>query len=89
MPVAVEFVDVPATITGARTHTAPVTFASDLVHTTGKLGFYGASPIGARASASSHASSVVSASSYITVASNLAAFATDISATLVALGIWT
>lgn len=50
--------------------------------------FYGKTPVAARASASSHQTSVISASSYITVATNLAAFALDVSSTLIGLGIW-
>lgn len=54
------------------------------------IGFYGATPVGARAStASFHSTSWVSASSNITVGSALAAWATEVTATLVALGIWT
>lgn len=53
-----------------------------------KVGFYGATPVAARASASSHGTAVVSASSYITIGSNLAAFATDVAATLIGLGFW-
>lgn len=54
------------------------------------LGFYGATPVAARTStASFHSTSWVSASSNITVGSALAAWATEVTATLVGLGIWT
>jgi len=54
------------------------------------VGFYGATPVAARAStASFHSTSWVSASSNITVGSALAAWATEVTATLVGLGIWT
>lgn len=54
---------------------------------TGKMGFYGATPVSQRAAAL-QAASVVSASSYITVGSNLAAWAAEVSATLTGLGLW-
>jgi hypothetical protein len=55
-----------------------------------KVGFYGATPVTSRAStASFHSSSWVSVSSNITVGSALAAWATEVTNTLVALGIWT
>lgn len=55
-----------------------------------KVGFYGATPVAARAStASFHSSSWVSVSSNITVGSALAAWAAEVTATLAALGIWT
>lgn len=53
----------------------------------GKLGFYGTTPVTQRAAAV-QAASVVSASSYITVGSNLAAWAAEVSATLTGLGLW-
>ena len=53
----------------------------------GKLGFYGTTPVTQRASAV-QAASVVSASSYITVGSNLAAWAAEVNATLTGLGLW-
>lgn len=53
----------------------------------GKMGFYGATPVSQRAAAL-QAASVVSASSYITVGSNLAAWAAEVSATLTGLGLW-
>lgn len=57
---------------------------------TAKLGFYGATPVSARTStASFHSTSWVSVSSNITVGSALAAWATEVTNTLVALGIWT
>lgn len=54
---------------------------------TDKVGFYGATPVVQRAAAN-QAASVVSASSYITVGSNLAAFAAEVAATLTGLGLW-
>lgn len=54
---------------------------------TDKISFYGVTPVTQRASAV-QASSVVSASSYITVGSNLAAFAAEVAATLTGLGLW-
>jgi hypothetical protein len=53
----------------------------------GKVGFYGTTPVIQRANAV-QAASVVSASSYITVGSNLAAFAAEVAATLTGLGLW-
>lgn len=53
----------------------------------GKMGFYGATPVSQRAAAV-QAASVVSAQSYISVTSNLAAFAAEVAATLTALGLW-
>jgi hypothetical protein len=53
----------------------------------GTLGFYGATPVAQRAAAI-QAASVVSASSYITVGSNLAAFSAEVAATLTGLGLW-
>jgi hypothetical protein len=54
---------------------------------TGTLGVYGATPVVQRAAAI-QAASVVSASSYISVASNLAAWAAEVSATLTGVGLW-
>ena len=54
---------------------------------TGKVGFYGTTPVTQRAAAV-QAASVVSASSYITVGSNLAAWAAEVNATLTGLGLW-
>lgn len=54
---------------------------------TDKIAFYGATPVAQRAAAV-QAASVVSASSYITVGSNHAAFAAEVAATLTALGLW-
>jgi hypothetical protein len=54
-----------------------------------KVGFYGAAPVAIRAStASFHQSSWVSLSSNITVATALAAWAAEVTATLQGLGIW-
>lgn len=55
---------------------------------TSTVGFYGAAPVALRATTALHQASVVSASSYITVGSNLAAFAAEIASTLEGLGIW-
>lgn len=52
-----------------------------------KMGFYGTTPVSQRANAV-QAASVVSASSYITVGSNLAAWAAEVNATLTGLGLW-
>lgn len=52
------------------------------------IGFYGATPVAQRATQTYHQASVVSASTYITVGSNLAAFAAEVAATLTGLGIW-
>ncbi len=53
----------------------------------GKIAFYGTTPVTQRAAAV-QAASVVSASSYITVGSNLAAWAAEVNATLTGLGLW-
>jgi hypothetical protein len=53
----------------------------------GTVGFYGTTPVTQRAAAI-QAASVVSASSYISVASNLAAWAAEVNATLTGLGLW-
>lgn len=55
--------------------------------TTGTLGFYGKTPATQRAAAI-QAASVVSASSYISVPANLAAWAAEVNATLTGLGLW-
>lgn len=55
--------------------------AADLV------GFYGTTPAAQRAAAN-QAASVVSANSYISVTSNLAAFCAEVAATLTGLGLW-
>jgi hypothetical protein len=60
------------------------TFGKD---TSAKISLYGVTPVAQRAAAI-QAASVVSASSYISVASNTAAFAAEVAATLTALGIW-
>lgn len=54
---------------------------------TATVGFYGATPVVQRAAAN-QAASVVSATSYISVTSNLAAWAAEVSATLTGLGLW-
>ena len=51
------------------------------------IAMYGGTPVSQRAAAV-QAASVVSANSYISVTSNLAAFAAEVAATLTALGIW-
>lgn len=53
----------------------------------GTVGFYGSTPVTQRAS-SVQAASVVSASTYITVPANLAAWAAEVNATLTGLGLW-
>lgn len=53
----------------------------------GTAGFYGTTPVTQRAAAI-QAASVVSVSSYISVASNLAAWAAEVNATLTGLGLW-
>lgn len=54
---------------------------------TDKVAFYGITPATQRAS-SVQAASVVSANSYISVTSNLAAFCAEVAATLTGLGLW-
>jgi hypothetical protein len=54
---------------------------------TEKVGFYGTTPATQRALAG-QAASVVSATSYISVTSNLAAFCAEVAATLTGLGLW-
>lgn len=54
---------------------------------TDKIALYGKTPAAQRAAAI-QAASVVSADSYISVASNLAVFAAEVAATLTALGAW-
>lgn len=54
---------------------------------TEKVSFYGVTPAVQRAS-SIQAASVVSANSFISVTSNLAAFCAEVAATLTGLGIW-
>lgn len=54
---------------------------------TSKVGFYGTTPATQRAS-SIQAASVVSANSFISVTSNLAAFCAEVAATLTGLGLW-
>ena len=53
----------------------------------GKLGFYGKTPAAQRAAAI-QAASVVSASTWASVASNQAAFFAEVAATLTGLGLW-
>lgn len=52
-----------------------------------KIAFYGSTPVIQRAAAT-QAASVVSATSYISVTSNLAAFCAEVAATLTGLGLW-
>lgn len=54
---------------------------------TDKVSFYGATPVVQRALAT-QAASVVSATSFISVTSNLAAFCAEVAATLTGLGAW-
>jgi len=54
---------------------------------TDKVSFYGVTPAVQRAS-SIQAASVVSANSFISVTSNLAAFCAEVAATLTGMGIW-
>jgi len=53
----------------------------------GKVGFYGTTPTTQRAAAI-QAASVVSVASYISVSTNMAAFAAEVAATLTGLGLW-
>jgi hypothetical protein len=53
----------------------------------GKIGFYGSTPVVQRAAAI-QAASVVSASTWASVASNQAAFFAEVAATLTGLGLW-
>lgn len=55
--------------------------------TTDKISFYGVTPVVQRALAT-QAASVVSATSFISVTSNLAAFCAEVAATLTGLGLW-
>lgn len=59
----------------------------DSLKVNNNVGFYGKTPVAQRAAAI-QAASVVSASSYITVGSNLAAFAAEVAATMTNLGLW-
>ena len=54
---------------------------------TDTISFYGATPVAQRALAT-QAASVVSATSFISVTSNLAAFCAEVAATLTGLGLW-
>jgi hypothetical protein len=54
---------------------------------TDKVGFYGVTPVVQRAAAV-QATSLLSASSYVSVASNTAAIVLEIANTLIGLGIW-
>jgi hypothetical protein len=54
---------------------------------TAEVSFYGVTPATQRAS-SIQAASVVSANSFISVTSNLAAFCAEVAATLTGMGIW-
>jgi hypothetical protein len=53
----------------------------------GTVGFYGKTPTTQRAAAI-QAASVVSVASYISVSTNLAAWAAEVNATLTGLGLW-
>jgi hypothetical protein len=54
---------------------------------TEKLGFYGTTPVVQRANAV-QAASLVSANSWISVTSNVGAFAAEVAATLTGMGLW-
>lgn len=54
---------------------------------TDTIGFYGAAP-SAQRTASVQAASLVSQTTFISITSNLAAFAAEVAATLTALGLW-
>lgn len=54
---------------------------------TSKIGFYGAAPVVQRALAA-QALSLASAGSWISVTSNLAAWAAEVTSTLTGLGLW-
>ena len=54
---------------------------------TDTIGFYGTTPVSQRTTAVQGAS-VVSATSWISVTSNIAAFAAEVAATLTGLGMW-
>lgn len=54
---------------------------------TDTISFYGSTPVVQRA-LSTQAASVVSATSFISVTSNLAAFCAEVAATLTGLGLW-
>lgn len=54
---------------------------------TDKISFYGAAPTTQR-TASVQAASLVSQTTFISITSNLAAFAAEVAATLTALGLW-
>lgn len=51
------------------------------------VGFYGTTPVAQRASAT-QAASLVSANSWISVTSNMGAFAAEVAATLTGMGLW-
>lgn len=53
----------------------------------GKIGFYGTTPVVQRTN-SVQAASVVSANSWISVTSNMAAFCAEVAATLTGCGFW-
>jgi len=65
-------------------HEDGTTFGKD---TSAEISFYGVTPVTQRAAAI-QAASVVSANSYISVTSNLAAFCAEVAATLTAIGVW-
>lgn len=58
-----------------------------LGRSSGKMGFYGTTPVTQRAAAL-QAASVVSATSWASVVSNQAAFNAEVAATLTGLGLW-
>jgi hypothetical protein len=59
----------------------------DTAAKSGTVGFYGKTPVTQRSSAL-QAASVVSVASYISVSTNLAAWAAEVNATLTGLGLW-
>jgi hypothetical protein len=74
----------------ALTATGTATLSGNLATGTNgssTVGFYGSTPISQRASAV-QAASVVSVNSWISVTSNVGAFASEVAQTLTALGLW-
>jgi hypothetical protein len=53
-----------------------------------KAAFYGAAPVAIRATGVTHSTATVSLSTWLTVGSNLALWATEVTNTLLGLGIW-
>lgn len=86
MPVEVCYTDIPTTITAPRTHTAPVTFSSDIAHTSGKVGFYGVSPTAQRATTSIQKTTNLATSTAF--GATQLAVVQEIMNTLAAVGLW-